>query len=52
MGDLSVYQILLSNGNRVRVNQSNLTRSEESSLRHGDRVNIGWAGNAGIVVTS
>ncbi len=52
MGDLSVYQILLSSGKRVRVNQSNLTRSEESSLTYGDRVNIGWAGNAGIVVTS
>src|SRR5680860_1041469 len=52
MGDSSVYQIRLDSGKRVRVNQSNLFRSEESSLTYGDRVNLGWAGNAGIVVTS
>lgn len=52
MGDASVYQIRLDNGKRVRVNQTNLTRSEESTLNYGDRVNLGWDGAAGIVVTS
>jgi putrescine transport system ATP-binding protein len=52
MGDSSVYQIRLDSGKCVRVNQSNLFRSEESSLNYGDRVNLGWAGNAGIMVTS
>lgn len=52
MGNASVYQVRLNSGKRVRVSQSNLTRSGESLLTYGDRVNIGWAGNAGIVVTS
>ncbi|WP_417512764.1 ABC transporter ATP-binding protein [Marinobacter sp.] len=52
MGDASVYQIRLDNGKRVRVNQTNLTRSEESTLNYGDRVNLGWDGSAGVVVTS
>ncbi|WP_417543465.1 ABC transporter ATP-binding protein [Marinobacter sp.] len=52
MGDASVYQIRLDNGKRVRVTQTNLTRSEESTLNYGDRVNLGWDGSAGVVVTS
>ncbi len=52
MGNSSVYQVRLDSGKRLRVSQSNLTRSEESALTYGDRVNLGWAGSAGIVVTS
>ena len=52
ISDASVYQIRLDNGKRVRVTQTNLTRSEESTLNYGDRVNLGWDGSAGVVVTS
>ncbi|WP_324753353.1 ABC transporter ATP-binding protein [Roseovarius sp. Pro17] len=52
LGNSSVYQVRLDSGKRVRVSQSNLTRSEESALTWDDRVNLGWAGSAGIVVTS
>lgn len=52
MGNSSVYQIRLDSGKLVRVNQSNLTCSEESALTYGDRVSLGWAGSAGVVVTS
>lgn len=52
MGNSSVYQVRLDSGKRVRVSQSNLTRTEESTLAGNDRVNLGWADGAGIVVTS
>ncbi len=52
LGNSSVYQVRLDSGKRVRVSQSNLTRSEESALTYGDRVTLGWAGSAGIVVTT
>jgi len=52
LGNSSVYQVRLDSGKRMRVSQSNLTRSEESALTWNDRVNLGWAGSAGIVVMS
>lgn len=52
LGNSSVYQVRLDSGKRVRVSQSNLTRTEESTLAGNDRVNLGWADGAGIVVTS
>lgn len=52
MGNVSVFQVLLDNGKRVRVSQSNLTRSDEDALTWDDKVNIGWPDTAGIVVTS
>lgn len=52
MGNSSVYQVRLDSGKQVRVSQSNLTRTDEGTFTHGDRVNLGWAAHAGIVVTS
>lgn len=52
MGNVSVYHVLLDSGKRVRVSQSNRTRSNEDAPTYGDRVNLGWAGRAGVVVTA
>ncbi len=52
LGNSSVYQVRLDSGKMLRVSQSNQARSEESALTYKDRVNLGWAGSAGIVVTS
>lgn len=52
MGNVSVYRVLLEGGKRVRVSQSNKTREAEDSLSWGDKVYLGWAGRAGVVVTS
>ncbi|MFD3190233.1 ABC transporter ATP-binding protein [Sedimentitalea sp. HM32M-2] len=52
MGNATVFQVLLDSGKRVRVSQSNRTRSDDGALTWDDRVHIGWAGAAGILVTS
>ncbi len=51
IGNLTIYQVLLSNGKNVRVSQSNRTRSTEDALTWGDKVTLGWAGSAGVVIT-
>ena len=52
MGNLTLYQIVLDSGKRVRVSQSNLIRSEESDFDWGDRVTLGWDTGAAVVVVS
>jgi putrescine transport system ATP-binding protein len=52
MGNLSVFHVILDTGKRVRVSQSNLTRFDDDTIVWGDRVVLGWDGNAGVVVTS
>ena len=52
MGNLSVYHVVLDSGKRVRVTRSNLTRSDEAAITWGDKVNLGWDGAAGVVVTA
>ncbi|NND91902.1 MAG: polyamine ABC transporter ATP-binding protein [Granulosicoccus sp.] len=52
MGNSSVFQVLLDSGKRVRVSQSNRMRSNEDTLKWGDRVHVGWHDDAGIVVSS
>ncbi|WP_281855967.1 ABC transporter ATP-binding protein [Litoreibacter halocynthiae] len=52
MGNVTVYQVLLGSGKRVRVSQANRTRDADDALEYGDKVNLGWTGRAGVVVTS
>ena len=52
MGNLSVYYVKLDTGKRVRVTQSNLTRSDDGAITWDERVNLGWDGAAGVVVTA
>lgn len=50
MGNLSVFHVVLESGKRVRVTQSNLTRSDEGSIGWDETVHISWDGAAGVVV--
>ncbi|MDF3416081.1 ABC transporter ATP-binding protein [Sulfitobacter sp. M57] len=52
MGNVTVYKVVLDSGKRVRVSRSNRIRSTEDALAWGDVVHLGWAGTAGVVVTS
>lgn len=52
MGNVTVYKVLLESGKRVRVSQSNTTRDSGDALAAGETVHLGWAGRAGVVVTS
>jgi putrescine transport system ATP-binding protein len=52
MGNSSVYHVLLDSGKRVRVSRSNLSRWDDDALTWNDKVSLGWADAAGIVVTS
>ncbi len=52
MGNVTVYQVLLQSGKRVRVSQVNRTRDADDALAFGDKVNLGWTGRAGVVVTA
>lgn len=52
MGNSSVFQVVLDSGKRVRVSQSNLKRWDDDALKWDDRVTIGWADDAGVVVSS
>ena len=52
MGNTSVYQVELANGKRVRVNQSNVSRSDDGALTWNDKVNLGWVDDAGVVISS
>ena len=52
MGNLSVFQVELTSGKRVRVTQPNLIRSDEDAYAVNDSVMIGWDGAASVVVGS
>ncbi len=52
MGNMSVFQVLLDSGKRVRVSQSNLTRDSDDTPTWNDKVHVGWADDAGVVVAS
>ncbi|MDB4073580.1 ABC transporter ATP-binding protein [Ascidiaceihabitans sp.] len=52
MGNVTVYHVALQSGKRVRVSQANRTRDSDDGLSVGDKVYLGWAGRAGVVVTS
>lgn len=52
MGNLSVYQLLLETGKRVRVTLSNLTRAGDDGITYDDEVFISWSGAAGVVLQS
>lgn len=51
MGNRSVYQVQLESGKRVRVAHPNRTRRGAHTLTWEDEVYVGWAGQAGVVVS-
>lgn len=52
MGDSSVFHVMLDSSKRIRITQSNRTRSAENTLTWNDRVHIGWSDDAGVVIAS
>ncbi len=52
LGNLSVYQIILDSGKRVRATKPNLIRHEENAISWDDKVYLSWDGAAGVVLTS
>lgn len=51
LGDISIFHIQLDSGRMVQVTMPNLDRWGEEDLTWGDRVQIGWKANAGVVLT-
>jgi len=51
LGDVSIYDVELDTGKRVRVTAPNLTRRTEMSITWEDRVYLNWQPFAGSVLT-
>ncbi len=52
LGDISVYQIALESGKRLRVSQTNSVRGNPDAITWEERVYISWDDTAGSVLTS
>jgi putrescine transport system ATP-binding protein len=50
-GDISIYLVRLDSGMQVRVTAPNLDRWSEGDFTWGDRVHLGWAADAGVVLS-
>jgi putrescine transport system ATP-binding protein len=51
LGDLSVYKVRLDNGAVMQVSVANMTRLVERAINWGDRVQLSWSPDAGVVLT-
>ena len=51
LGDMTVYQILLASGKRLRVTQTNTVRGNPDAITWDEEVYCAWGGNAGSVLT-
>jgi putrescine transport system ATP-binding protein len=51
LGDMSLYQIVLQSGKRVRVSQTNSVRGNPDAITWDEKVFVSWADNAGSVLT-
>ena len=51
LGDISVYQVALESGKRLRVSQTNSVRGNPDSITWEEEVYVTWGGNAGSVLT-
>ncbi len=51
LGDMSVYQVLLDSGKRVRVTQTNTVRGNPDSITWDERVFVTWGDTSGSVLT-
>ncbi|HEV7344013.1 MAG TPA: polyamine ABC transporter ATP-binding protein [Devosia sp.] len=51
LGDMSVYQILLDSGKRLRVTQTNTVRGHTDKITWDERVHISWGETSGSVLT-
>jgi putrescine transport system ATP-binding protein len=51
LGDMSVYQIVLDGGKRIRVSQTNTVRGNPDAITWDEKVFVSWGDNAGSVLT-
>ncbi|KKB78276.1 ABC transporter ATP-binding protein [Devosia soli] len=51
LGDISVYQVALESGKRIRVSQTNSVRGNPDAITWDEKVYITWSDNAGSVLT-
>lgn len=51
LGDMSLYQIVLDSGKRVRVSQTNSVRGNPDAISWDEHVYVSWAPDAGSVLT-
>ena len=51
LGDMSLYQVVLDSGKRVRVSQTNSVRGTTDAITWEERVYVSWGDNAGSVLT-
>jgi ABC-type spermidine/putrescine transport systems, ATPase components len=51
LGDMSVYQVVLDSGKRLRVTQTNTVRGNPDAITWDETVYATWAGSAGSVLT-
>ena len=52
LGDMSVYNIRLDNGEILKVSQLNTSRSDETPITWEERVWVSWTKDAGMVLSS
>jgi putrescine transport system ATP-binding protein len=51
LGDMTVYQVALASGKRLRVTQTNTVRGNPDAITWEEEVYCAWGGNAGSVLT-
>jgi len=51
LGDISVYQVALESGKRIRVSQTNSVRGNPDAITWDEKVYVTWDDNAGSVLT-
>ena len=51
LGDISVYQVALESGKRIRVSQTNSARGNPDAITWDENVYVTWQDNAGSVLT-
>jgi putrescine transport system ATP-binding protein len=51
LGDMSVYQVLLESGKRLRVTQTNSVRGNPDSITWDEQVYVTWGDSSGSVLT-
>ena len=52
LGDISVYQVALESGKRIRVSQTNSVRGNPDAITWEEQVYVSWDDHAGSVLTS
>jgi putrescine transport system ATP-binding protein len=51
LGDMSVYQVVLESGKRIRVSQTNSVRGNPDAITWDEDVYVTWGDNGGSVLT-